>query len=561
MRVRIAGASLSIFTLIIIFIVFSRLLVFEPEDKITVMETGWTAEYRGTKYEGFRMENIRKVLPHNIVRGDVLTLTHEIEGTDSLSFPTIFLKTQYCAYEVLIDDELVDSYGLNEFSTGNFIGCGFHFISLPRGMDEHKLTIRLFESENDAFTGIFTPRLGNYSDLEGELMHKSTFIITISYFMICFGVVFFIIGFFFTSVTKEVYAHISGTILCVHIGLWILFSNNLAYNVINTENGTFYDYLLLLLLPASLFMMQSFLEKGKRVKLLRRIVVADILFSAVVAILHNRNIVHVRAFRNINCVLLLLTIVYSIILNYRLVFRPGSKKITRSARILAAGLGILSVLFLISVPFYYFRKLGSQPGDLANCIVPVGALTFAMAMLLNFLIFVTESYSRRDEYASLEKMAYSDGLTKLNNRAMADAMLEEIDSESYDYCIISMDINGLKKVNDEFGHESGDKLLTRISAVVSESFGNKGVICRVGGDELLGIIENAEKVDVDTLIHNMTIRVNALNTESDPINYSVSYGLAYRHDCPGEDSHAVYMLADRRMYENKRQYYSNLMRD
>lgn len=560
MKGKIIGAGISILILAFFLGLFMKLLVFESVDEINVMETGWTAEYHGTKYQGFKMSNISEILPNDMVRGDVLTLTHEIEGTASLSFPTLLIKTQYCAYDVLVDDELIESYGLKDFSVGNFIGCGFHFVSLPRGMDEHMLTLRLYESENKAFSGIYTPRLGNYSDLEGELMHSSVLIINIAYFLICFGAVFFVIAFFFASVTKAVYAQMAGTILCIHIGLWVLFYNNISYNIIKTDDGTFYEYMLLMLLPASLFMMISFLDK-KRVSLLRRVVLADVLFSMVVALLHVRNVVHIRAFRAVNYVMLTITVIYSIVINYHLIFQKRGRRSSRSSKILAMGLEILSLSLMLSIPLYLVKKYGSQPGGFADTVVPIGSLAFAMAMLLNFLLFVTESYSRRDEYASLERMAYSDALTMLSNRAMADAMLEEIDDTPYDYCIISMDINGLKKVNDEFGHESGDRLLTRVSSVVSETFGKKGVICRVGGDELLGIIENSEKLDVDTLIHNMTIRVNALNSEEDPINYSISYGVAYRHDCPGEDSHAVYMLADRRMYEFKRQYYRNLMRD
>ena len=561
MKGKIVGAAVSIMILVFFMTLFSRLLVFEPVDEINVMETGWVAEYRGTTFQGFIISDIGSILPDDMVRGDVLTLTHEIEGTNSLSFPTLLIKTQYCAYEVLLDDEIIESNGIEDFSRGRFIGCGFHFISLPRGIDEHMLTIRLYESENNAFSGLYTPRLGNYSDLEGYLMHSNVLIINIAYFLICFGAVFFLIAFLFSSATRAVHAQMAGAVLCIHIGLWILFYNNISNNIIKTNNATFYEYMLLMLLSASLFMMMSFLVRGRAVKVLRRIVIADILLSIAVAILHVRNIVHIRAFKSVNYVVLTITIIYSIVVNYRIMFNKTVKLVSRSSKILAMGLEILSLSLLLSVPLFLFKKYGSQPGGIVDVIVPIGSLAFATAMLLNFLLFVTESYSRRDEYAFLERMAYSDSLTMLSNRAMADAMLEEIDNNDFDYCLISMDINGLKKVNDELGHESGDKLLTRVSAVITETFGKKAVICRVGGDELLGIIEDSDRVDVDTLIHNMSIRVNALNSEEDPITYSISYGVACRHDCPGEDSHSVYMLADRRMYEFKRQYYKNLMRE
>ncbi len=188
-----------------------------------------------------------------------------------------------------------------------------------------------------------------------------------------------------------------------------------------------------------------------------------------------------------------------------------------------------------------------------------GCLFFAICQLANYLLFVTQSYAQKQEYASLSHLAYADGLTNLPNRASTDKEMRELNNLTTDYCIISIDLNGLKLVNDKFGHPSGDKYITDFSKVLVSAFGDAGMCARIGGDEFLVIIRDSEGKDIDALLSRMDSALNVMNALYTEYHRSVATGHAFRHECgDGATSHEVYLLADKRMYENKRRMHEEL---
>ncbi|MCR4798516.1 MAG: GGDEF domain-containing protein, partial [Lachnospiraceae bacterium] len=182
----------------------------------------------------------------------------------------------------------------------------------------------------------------------------------------------------------------------------------------------------------------------------------------------------------------------------------------------------------------------------------LGPSFFGYFLLLDFLMNISDVYSKRQEYDSLEWLAYSDGLTGIANRAKYTQYLSELEKKKTDYCIISMDLDGLKKVNDTYGHESGDRLLIHFSEILKDVFADD-FVARIGGDEFAAILENDEEFQVEAILREMREKLDRLNeTGRDPWSYSVSAGYAYRHESEEEHMHRTYLLADQRMYEEKK---------
>ncbi|WPO41432.1 sensor domain-containing protein [Tardiphaga sp. 42S5] len=102
---------------------------------------------------------------------------------------------------------------------------------------------------------------------------------------------------------------------------------------------------------------------------------------------------------------------------------------------------------------------------------------------------------RRQTEARMAHMAYHDGLTDLPNRpAFLQALSQMIDAcgeTSEEFAVLSIDLDGLKEVNDVFGHAIGDKLLIEVSRRVDAAVGG-GVVARLGGDEFGVIIDGAQ---------------------------------------------------------------------
>ncbi|MCR5626347.1 MAG: GGDEF domain-containing protein [Lachnospiraceae bacterium] len=547
-------------TLVLLWAIVSVLkinITFDPDDEVTVLNGGWSAEYKGVKYEGFNINDIGTILPGNIMRGDLLTLSHEIYDISGLDFPTLLFKTQYCAYQVYIDDKMVEEQYLMDYAHGNFVGCGYHYVTLPSDSTGKKLSIKLYAAENKAYKGILAPMIGDYHDLESGLLHSNIFVIASSIYLVCFGLVFFIISTVFSSYSREIISQIVSSLLCILMGLWILFSNNLAYIFVFNSYSTLWEFILIILIPAVGFLMLSTVDRSNLRKLYRIIAVVDIIFLIFILFLHVNNIIHIRAFIFV-CHIMSAACLIFMVYNDIKFFRHGGY--SGSEIVQTLGLTALGGATVLSIPFYITKKSGSIGGSISDMIIPIGAMLFAMAILLNFMLFITESYARKREYASLARLAYIDEMTELYNRAMSDKKMDDMDHSSEDYCIISIDVNGLKRVNDEMGHAKGDILLKNVAGVLGEVFSDKATVCRIGGDEFTAFVEKGDERSINSLINDMKLQINDLNSENDGIYYSVSYGLAFRHDCPGEDSHAVFMLADKRMYESKRQYYKNIVR-
>ncbi|WP_398470817.1 EAL domain-containing protein [Tardiphaga sp.] len=102
---------------------------------------------------------------------------------------------------------------------------------------------------------------------------------------------------------------------------------------------------------------------------------------------------------------------------------------------------------------------------------------------------------RRQTEARMAHMAYHDGLTDLPNRvAFLQALAQMIDActeASEEFAVLSIDLDGLKEINDVFGHAIGDKLLIEVAKRIEAAVGG-GVVARLGGDEFGVIIDGAQ---------------------------------------------------------------------
>ena len=157
--------------------------------------------------------------------------------------------------------------------------------------------------------------------------------------------------------------------------------------------------------------------------------------------------------------------------------------------------------------------------------------------------------------------AYLDGLTGLNNRTSYmeyRQILEKKISENKDYIfsVVVFDINQLKMINDDFGHDVGDKLIVAISNDIRDVFGSNRVY-RVGGDEFVVILDDP---DPSAKIQQVKDTIDRKNKES-PIfhNPEITIGLSvgYATFDPAVDSTYVdvFNRADNAMYADKREFY------
>ena len=143
-----------------------------------------------------------------------------------------------------------------------------------------------------------------------------------------------------------------------------------------------------------------------------------------------------------------------------------------------------------------------------------------------------------------------DELTGMANRAKYDKFMSQLSETEDDYCLISIDLNGLKDINDKKGHLEGDKYLCEFGKVLEETIGQEGFIARTG-DEFVAILTDDKMEKVDVLIDKLKNGLAYLNEKDSSIKRSAAVGYACRHEYANADYNLIYLKADERMYKKK----------
>lgn len=170
------------------------------------------------------------------------------------------------------------------------------------------------------------------------------------------------------------------------------------------------------------------------------------------------------------------------------------------------------------------------------------------------VIYTTRSIDEdKRRELKLIRTSYTDELTKCYNRR---AYMEDIGdmSDDLDYVYVSMDVNGLKPVNDTLGHAAGDELLRGASECMRQCFGSYGKVYRMGGDEFAAIIY----VNARRLKRVQEEFADVVGKWSGDIvkSMSISCGYVASDEKNWESLDEIVKVADERMYENKAAYYS-----
>ena len=159
----------------------------------------------------------------------------------------------------------------------------------------------------------------------------------------------------------------------------------------------------------------------------------------------------------------------------------------------------------------------------------------------------------------VNKLAYIDVLTETKNKASYEEQItylnQKIKEENAEFSITVMDINNLKQMNDVYGHEMGDMLIRDAADTMKNVFGHDRIF-RIGGDEFVAVLAEAERESVSELLKKFERKMKEFNA-SDMKKYEpdlmIAYGMAM-YDKNVDKTYAdVFRRADARMYEKKKQ--------
>lgn len=159
---------------------------------------------------------------------------------------------------------------------------------------------------------------------------------------------------------------------------------------------------------------------------------------------------------------------------------------------------------------------------------------------------ISEFVRQRDE---IKFLSYHDPLTGLLNRRAFNLELQRLDqSAKLPLSVISIDVNGLKLINDAFGHSLGDELLIKVSKILRHGVGDSGIIVRLGGDEFAIILPKTAFSVAEAMVKNIQSLIGQERVNS--IQISVAFGVATKDEL-GYNLQEVFNLAEERMYSDK----------
>ena len=164
------------------------------------------------------------------------------------------------------------------------------------------------------------------------------------------------------------------------------------------------------------------------------------------------------------------------------------------------------------------------------------------------MFFLSELVANRDNNRRLVEYSYHDSLTGVGNRRALKQYEQDTLDTSRPYGFIMCDINGLKAVNDNEGHEAGDELIKTVANCLTDVFGSENVF-RMGGDEFSVYVP-------DSSFPGLEKRVQKIRTMVSEKGFHVAIGYSYAEN-GDPDYNARKLEADNRMYDEKREFYRN----
>ena len=163
--------------------------------------------------------------------------------------------------------------------------------------------------------------------------------------------------------------------------------------------------------------------------------------------------------------------------------------------------------------------------------------------------------ARKEIAANLEYVSTHDALTGLYNRAFYATELKRVAQHGlWPLCVVTMDLNGLKRINDAHGHAAGDAVLKRVGEVLRQARTDANwSMVRTGGDEFVALLPGCNESMAQTLITRIESLVAASNASQPDHALSLSMGMA-SCDASGQVDETLHQ-ADQRMFAAKTLFY------
>src|SRR5947207_9803186 len=203
------------------------------------------------------------------------------------------------------------------------------------------------------------------------------------------------------------------------------------------------------------------------------------------------------------------------------------------------------------------KRYVHRDGEVVWALNSVSLVRDADEKAAHYIFQIQDMTERKRAEAALQSLSLIDELTGLYNRrgflAVTEQHVAAIRRDKKVPIVVYADLDGLKEINDSFGHHEGDRALAGAAEILKETFRSSDILARLGGDEFIVLAAIAQDESAELLTRRLQEQFGISNTlNGRPYDLSVSVGVAHFGDDDRYSIEDLMAQADRAMYEDKR---------
>lgn len=472
-------------------------------------------------------------------------LPYNIQNNEEL-----FFKSNHQCVRVYVENELIYEFGYNENRKfGKTPGDALILVDLDSSMSGKHCTIELYNVYDSSISRVANNiYIGDRNSISSYILRKNIVAICICNILLLLGIFMAICCMFVKNSVVVILKRLS--IFSILMSIWSIFLTD-VYQLVWRNSYQCHNMEFLIfscLAPAFVWFLLS-LKQYENDRILKVIMNVLIINVVVVNTLQYFNIMDY-----VNSVMFthILIGIFSVYMGYTAIKEYLKSEQKSLVSLLATAILIISAC--IDMVRFYFTQYMDE-----GFFIRLGFFIFIMIWSIKSLKLISEYYIVRAEKEIMEKLAYVDVMTGLQNRNsyMREADLYRSGDITEDTCMVLIDMNNLKKINDTFGHDMGDVALTMVGKVLKEVLFKEVKCYRIGGDEFIYLIKNYNIDDVRNKMDNLAQEVISRCKEK-PFECSIAYGISIICKNNNYDIDKAYRKADEEMYAYKKKFKESL---
>ncbi|MBQ6675975.1 MAG: diguanylate cyclase [Ruminococcus sp.] len=473
-------------------------------------------------------------------------VVHRRLSSNEATGGALCFQTSNLFMDIYLDDDLIYTFHpkLSRIE-GKYYGDLIHYVNIPFFEGERTLYIDYYELIDTGYSNFRSMKLQSPREYEYDILSENLSKFLVSAVVVIFGIFLVLFGLVFDRDAVHRAESTSLGAFAIIMGVWTNAGSMVIQSLTDDSSFTrLLDYTALMLLPVPILIFVAAFTQSLG-SLLFKIPLFAVLLNFVM--IYTLVIIGVCDYHQL-LILIHGLLVVCVVTSATMLIRAVRRKVRKLNKSLVAAFLLLFVFGAVDlIRYYVYSDL-----DVAK-YSRVGISVFIAVFSVYELRQLFDLTRRSMELEVMEKLAHTDGLTGLLNRNALEELEAQLSQQDSGGCIfVQLDINGLKAINDTYGHSAGDTHIMAAADIIVESFGKSARVFRIGGDEFLIVLEGSDNMALyDEGIKAMTRLEEEYNKTVDPDKrLEIAYGFA-EYEGSTRDPEEAERVADMRMYECK----------